>query len=121
MLTALLAVTACASGGAASSAGSTPPAAPAVTSPEDAAARVVASDPRFAGTMPLDPDVIGASRWWEASANADGSYTVKITIGWGDCPAGCINRHIWTYQVSRDGGLQVLAESGDEVPASPAP
>jgi len=65
--------------------------------------------------------MIGASGWWEASSNVDGSYTVKVTIGWGDCPAGCINQHTWTYRVGRDGGLTLLEESGVPVPASLTP
>ncbi|HYN68778.1 MAG TPA: hypothetical protein VEX41_01040 [Candidatus Eisenbacteria bacterium] len=121
ILIALLAVAGCATSGASSPAGATAPPAHAVTSPEDAAALVVASDPRFEGLKPLDPEIIGASRWWEASANEDGSFTVKVTIGWGDCPAGCINRHLWTYRVSREGVLELLEESGIEVPASLAP
>jgi len=123
ILIALLAVAACASSGAApaGTAAATAPAAPTVASAEAAAALVVASDPRFEGAIPRDPQMIGASRWWEAAANDDGSYTVKLTIGWGDCPAGCINRHTWTYRVGRDGALTLLDESGDPVPASLAP
>ena len=113
-IVAAVAVAACASSGAASPAGparSAPPsgpAAPTVASAEDAAALVVASDVRFEGAIALDPEMIGASKWWEASANDDGSYTVKVTIGWGDCPAGCINQHTWTYRVGRDGALALL-------------
>jgi hypothetical protein len=122
-LVALVAVAACASSGAApaGSAAPTAPAAPTVASAEDAAALVVASDPRFEGVIPRDPEMIGASRWWEASANDDGSYTVKVTLGWGDCPAGCINQHTWTYRVGRDGALNLLEESGIPLPASLAP
>jgi hypothetical protein len=115
---------ACASSGAASPAGSAAPsgaAAPTVASAEDAAALVVASDPRFEGAVALDPQMIGLSKWWEASANDDGSYTVKVTLGWGDCPAGCINRHTWSYRVGRDRELTLLEESGSPVPASLAP
>jgi hypothetical protein len=99
----------------------TGPAAPTVASAEDAAALVVASDPRFEGAIPRDPQMIGASRWWEASANDDGSYTVKVTIGWGDCPAGCINQHTWTYRVGRDGALKLVEETGVPVPPSLTP
>lgn len=123
-LVALVAVAACAASGAASPSGTatpTGPAAPTVASAEDAAARVVASDPRFEGALPLDPEMIGSSKWWEASANYDGSYNVKLTLGWGDCPAGCINKHTWTYRVARDGALELLEESGVPVPESLAP
>ena len=129
LLVALLVVAACASSATApppteappGTAAPTAPAGPTITSPEDAAALVVASDPRFEGAMPLDPQMIGASRWWEAAANDDGTYSVKVTLGWGDCPAGCINRHTWTYRVGGDGGLTLVEEAGDPVPASFTP
>jgi hypothetical protein len=97
----------------------TPIARPVVT-PADAAALVIASDPRFAGTIELTPDIIGASRWWTAEPLPAGGYRVVLTVGWGDCPAGCIERHTWTYDVTPAGELTLVDESGPEVP-SPLP
>jgi hypothetical protein len=97
----------------------TPIARPVVT-PGDAAAVVIASDPRFAGTIELTPDIIGASRWWTAEPLGGGGFRVELTIGWGDCPAGCINRHVWTYDVTPAGQLSLVSETGDVVP-SPLP
>ena len=94
----------------------TPIAAP-VASPEDAAALVIAADPRFRGAIQLKPDLIGASKWWEAEPLAAGGYRIKLTVGWGDCPAGCIQRHVWTYDVDASGGIRLVSESGDQVPA----
>lgn len=88
-----------------------------VTTPEAAAALVIATDPRFAGTMPLSPDVIGASQWWVATPLASGGYSIELTIGWGDCPAGCINKHVWTYDVTPDGQVKLVSETGEPVPA----
>lgn len=92
-----------------------------VETPEDAAALVIALDPRFAGTIELTPDIIGASRWWEAEALPDGGFRITVTIGWGDCPAGCINRHTWTYAVSADGRVSLESETGDPMPAGSLP
>jgi hypothetical protein len=87
----------------------------------DEAARVaIASDPRFAGVTKLDPNLIGASAWWEGGATENG-FEIKITIGWGDCPAGCINRHVWTFNVAADGTLTLVDESGDPLPAGSLP
>ena len=97
----------------------TPIAAPAST-PEEAAALVIATDPRFAGTMPLTPDVIGASQWWTATPLAGGGYTIELTMGWGDCQAGCIERHVWTFEVGAQGAVELISETGDPVP-SPLP
>lgn len=88
-----------------------------VGSPSDAAAIVIASDPRFEGAIQLSPDVIGASKWWVATPLDDGGYRIELTVGWGDCPSGCIDRHVWTFDVSADGQLTPVGESGDEVPS----
>ena len=89
-----------------------------VASPEDAAARVIATDPRFAGATPLSPDLIGASKWWEATALPGGGYSIILTLGWGDCPAGCIERHTWTFTVAADGTVTPTGETGDPVPTN---
>lgn len=86
----------------------------------DAAARVLASDPRFAGIGPLLPDLIGQSAWYDVTESADG-WTVTITVGWGDCPAGCIDRHTWAFPVSKDGTVGKAAEGGDDLPAGILP
>jgi hypothetical protein len=86
-----------------------------VTSPADAAALVIATDPRFEGAIALTPDIIGASKWWEATAVAGGGYHVTITVGWGDCPSGCINEHVWDFEVSADGQVTLIGESGDPI------
>jgi len=101
---------------------STPtPIAAVVSSPEDAAALVIATDPRFEGATRLSPDVIGASKWWEASTLDNGAYRITITIGWGDCPSGCISYHTWVHQVTADGAVTLLDESGDPLPAGDVP
>jgi hypothetical protein len=88
-----------------------------VISPEDAAALVIATDPRFAGAIKLGPDLIGASKWWTAEPLASGGYRIELTVGWGDCPAGCIERHVWTFDVDPAGSVTLVSESGDDVPS----
>ena len=88
-----------------------------VSSPADAAALVTATNPMFTGTMELRPDVIGASRWWTATPLASGGYRVELTVGWGDCMAGCIERHVWTFDVDASGGVKLVSETGDPVPS----
>jgi hypothetical protein len=94
------------------------PIAPAVGTPEEAAARVIAVNPLFAGAIPLTPDVIGASKWWTAAPLAAGGYTIELTVGWGECPAGCIERHVWTFEVQPDGAVKLVKETGEPVPAT---
>ena len=87
-----------------------------VVTPEDAATLVMATDPLFSGAQKLDPEMIGASKFWEATPLPSGGYQVKLTIGWGDCPAGCIDKHIWTFEVAADGQVKLIGEEGPEVP-----
>lgn len=109
---------------AASSAVAPSSAAPAASdgpaSPEEAAELVLASDPLFAGFGPKDPDVIGQCCWHEVTETSDG-YRVLIHAGWGDCPSGCIEKHEWTFDVSRSGEVTLVEESGDPVPADGIP
>jgi hypothetical protein len=88
-----------------------------VATPEDAATLVIASNPIFAGAAKQDPEIIGASKWWTATPTTDGGYQIEITVGWGDCMAGCMERHVWTYLVKPDGALELIGEQGDEVPS----
>ncbi len=111
---------ACAGAAAPSPAASVPSASPAgqgaVTSPEDAVARVVAVNPALAGIEAENLDMIGACCFWRAEETADG-YVVEFEVGWGDCPAGCIDRHRWTYAVGSDGSVELVGEEGPPVPA----
>lgn len=92
------------------------PVAARVTSPEDAATLVIATDPLFAGALQQDPELIGGSKWWTAEPLPEGGYEIVMTVGWGDCMAGCIKRHTWTFHVAPDGAVEKVAEEGDPVP-----
>jgi hypothetical protein len=87
-----------------------------VGSPFDAATLVIATNPLFTGAAPRDEGMIGMSKWWVATPLSDGRFRIEVTIGWGDCMAGCIDRHVWTYEVWPDGKVELVSESGPEVP-----
>ena len=89
-----------------------------VGSAAQAAALVFASDPRWAGIVPLRSDLIGASSWFEASEDADG-FSIVITFGRGDCEAGCIEKHNWNYHVDLNGTVTLVGESGDPFAIDP--
>lgn len=36
--------------------------------------------------------------------------------GFGDCPSGCISRHMWSFNVSRNGTVEFAGEKGDPLP-----
>ncbi len=91
-----------------------------VDSPEAAAQLVISQDPLFSAFGPQDPNLIGQCCWYEATESGDG-YEVLIHAGWGDCPSGCINKHEWTFAVSRDGAVELTGETGDPIPAGGVP
>jgi hypothetical protein len=93
----------------------TPVAGPVGTARE-AAALVLATNPLFADARELDPNLIGQSAWWASRPLEGGGYEIEVTVGWGDCPAGCINRHVWTFEVKPDGAVALVGETGDAVP-----
>jgi hypothetical protein len=106
------------SGGAAPSATAAP--STSVPTAEAAVAAVVAAHPEFAGIGPFDPDLIGGCCWYTASPVDDG-YEVVFRMGWGDCPAGCIEEHRWTYRVGTNGSVELVAEGGESIPPSGVP
>jgi hypothetical protein len=88
-----------------------------VTTQADAVARVMAAEPRFSGIAQRDPDLIGQARWYEAvPASGVGAFLVTMQVGWGDCPAGCIDSHTWLYVVGPDGSVTLRSENGPAVP-----
>jgi hypothetical protein len=92
----------------------------AVSSPEQAAALVTATDPIFASVAKKDLDMIGQCCFYEAKA-VDHGYQVDVEMGWGDCPSGCINKHQWTFLVTPAGKVELVGQAGDPVPAGGIP
>ena len=93
-----------------------------VDTPEEAIAAVVAKDPRFAGIQPYRADLIGQSAWYKVTpASGVGAYVVQIQVGWGDCQAGCIDKHTWTFAVLPDGSLNMQSETGAAIPPNAWP
>jgi hypothetical protein len=58
--------------------------------------------------------MVGQSSWYEAFADGDG-FAVNITLGQGDCIAGCIEQHTWSYHVDTAGVVELVDEEGDDV------
>ena len=112
LLTVLLA--ACAGSAAPASGSPAPTPAPSgpVQTAQEAAVRVLAAHPEFAGIGPLNTDVIGQCCWYEVAPGA-GGYRVTVHVGWGDCPSGCIEHHEWLFsELAADGTVTLLGESG---------
>ena len=100
----------------------TPPPSPATQPPavgpltaDEAVALVLAMDPRFGVLKPRDLGMIGQSAWYEVVPTGTG-YLVTVSIGWGDCPSGCIERRTWVYSVSASGVVELASVSGADGP-----
>lgn len=88
-----------------------------VTTPGQAIAAVIAHEPRLAGITRFDPELMGQGTHYDVTeASGVGAFIVDVTVGWGDCQAGCISRHQWQYVVQPDGSVTVQSDSGDPVP-----
>ena len=96
---------------------STPGASGSVTTAAQAVQLALAQQGRFAGIAPFDQNLIGQGSWYQITTAVDG-WQVLIRIGWGDCPAGCINEHRWTYTVGKDGNVELVSEIGDPLPGA---
>ncbi|CAN5628065.1 hypothetical protein BH23CHL7_BH23CHL7_19410 [soil metagenome] len=83
-----------------------------VVSVAQAVALVLDANAMFLGVAPARLDMLGQCCYYVATHNID-HYRVDVTLGWGDCPAGCINEHVWAYRVDLDGTIGLLDESGD--------
>ena len=114
-------LSACASSAASSaspgaSGGSASPT-PVVIASGEAAARLVGStNPLLAGVRAREANAIGQANFWVATQTKTG-WRVVFTIGWGDCQAGCIQTHTYTYDVTTGGAVALAKEVGDAIPA----
>jgi hypothetical protein len=43
-------------------------------------------------------------------------WVLRYLVKWGDCPAGCINKHFWEFQVTFDGAVRFTGSGGDPLP-----
>jgi len=82
-----------------------------VTNADEAMATVRARSPLFDGIQHKDPNRVGQASWWDAQPAANG-WLVTVEVGWGDCQAGCIDRHTWTWTVAGDGSTTFGGEQG---------
>lgn len=68
------------------------------------------------GVVSAEPDgVAGDGNDIRAAALGPG-WRLEFSVGFGDCPAGCISRHIWTFRVDGDGAVTFLGSEGPPPP-----
>ena len=102
-----------ASGPGASDPGVSPgPSVARVETPEEAVAAIRARTPLFDGIEARNPDMVGQAASWTAEPTDQQSIRVTFEVGWGDCQAGCIDRHTWVWEVGWTGTVTLVAEDG---------
>lgn len=91
-----------------------------IETPDQAARHAAARSPLLVGIPPHDPMMLGDPHRWQASElpgrGDDAGWQIVFRVGWGDCQAGCIHRHTWTYAVTVDGRVSLVAEEGPALP-----
>lgn len=50
------------------------------------------------------------------AVRSDGGWRLDFSVGYGDCPAGCIHRRVWRFRVGAAGNATFLGSSGDPAP-----
>ena len=90
-----------------------------IATPADANAAVLATGAPFGGFVENTGSLVGASQYFDAKSDpAAGAWTVVYTFGWGDCQAGCIDTHTFTYRVETATGIARFAgDAGADLPA----
>jgi hypothetical protein len=80
---------------------------PPIDSGPEAHSAVLALGTPFETFAPVERAMIGASSTYEVkgSEGGDAAWIVVYTYGWGDCQAGCIDRHSWAFQVDGRTGV----------------
>lgn len=91
-----------------------------IDTPAEAHAAVIANGTPFGDFVLLDDALIGASQYYEVKGEpgSPAAWIVIYTYGWGDCPAGCISRHTFAYQVDPVSGVTSFdSQQGEALPA----
>lgn len=60
--------------------------------------------------------IVGGASDIRAERDGD-AWLLIYSVGWGDCPAGCIHWHHWTFRVGDDGAVKYRGSGGDPAPS----
>lgn len=68
------------------------------------------------GVVYADPDAVAGDGNDIRAAALGPGWRLEYRVGFGDCPAGCISRHTWTFRVEGDGTVTFLGSEGPPPP-----
>ena len=52
----------------------------------------------------------------DIAAEGDTRLDLRYSVGYGDCPSGCLHRHWWRFRIGDDGSVEYLGSWGDPLP-----
>jgi hypothetical protein len=88
-----------------------------IDSADEALAAILAAGGPFDGFIAESDELIGASATYAAEGDSEQGWTIDFTYGWGDCQAGCISAHTFSYAVdAMSGEVSYAGHEGDELP-----
>ena len=71
---------------------------------------------KIPGVLHAGPDSYGGGgNDIEATIYTNSNIEYIFSIGWGDCPSGCIERHYWKYTVDTEGYVHFVKEYGNQL------
>lgn len=68
------------------------------------------------GVVIAEPDAVAGDGNDIRAAAVDSGWRLEYSVGFGDCRAGCISRHTWTFRVGDDGAVTFLESEGPPPP-----
>ena len=90
--------------------------------PDDATAIVFASDDGVVAAIDGSGEkVVAAGDGNDIRALRGAPILLDYSVGYGDCPAGCIARRTYHFAVHADGTVEYLGASGSPPPNLPQP
>lgn len=60
--------------------------------------------------------VIGDGNNIQTALSTNERNKMLFSIGWGDCPSGCIHRAYWSFEIQSNGAVIYVGQSGDTPP-----
>ena len=68
------------------------------------------------GVVSAEPDAVAGDGNDIRGAALGPGWRLEYSVGFGDCPTGCISRHTWTFRVEGDGTVTFLGSEGPPPP-----
>lgn len=72
---------------------------------------------KIGGVLEAHPSPTGGDGSDITASRAAAHWMLEYSLGFGDCPAGCISRHFWSFRVHPNGLVEFAGSGGPPPPA----